>query len=100
MNLDGYKSIFKKITPENAQTCYTEILTEIEKDLGERDAAVARDGENVKKIRELQDTNHKLFLSQMGGSSGGGSDDEDEHENPNDPYWLEKDFSEFLKEDK
>lgn len=99
MTLDEYKNIFKKITPDNAQTCYNEILEGIEKDLGERDAAVAKNGTDADRIRELQDTNHKLFLSQMSGGTGGTDEDEPPEGVDPDEFYTEKIFSQYLKEE-
>ena len=98
MTLDEYKAIFKKITPDNAQTCYNEVLAAIEKDLGERDAAIAKNTTDADRIRELQDTNHKLFLSQMSGTVAPNEDEPPDGVDP-DEFYTEKIFSQYLKEE-
>lgn len=50
--------------PENAPNYMNDLISEIEKDSKEFENLNTINEENQKKIRELQDTNMKLFLSQ------------------------------------
>lgn len=65
MKLEEYEALFAGIKPETAPADYQKILTGIREDLTTRDTALAKNAEDAQKIRDLQDTNHKLFLSQM-----------------------------------
>lgn len=68
MTNEEYRNLAKTATTENFQTVITSILDEIENDF----SVIENLNEQIKvqetKIRDLQDTNQKLFLSQTGGS--------------------------------
>lgn len=50
--------------PENAPNFMSDLISEIEKDASEFENIRSINEENQRKIKELQDTNMKLFLSQ------------------------------------
>ena len=66
MNYVDYEGIAQKLTPENAPEVLKTMLDSVKEDLAERDALKAVQAEQEAKIKDLQDTNIKLFLSQTG----------------------------------
>lgn len=66
MNYADYEGIAQKLTAENAPEVLKTMLDSVKEDLAERDALKAVQAEQEAKIKDLQDTNIKLFLSQTG----------------------------------
>lgn len=66
MNYEDYEGIAQKLTAENAPEVLKTMLNSVKEDLAERDALKAVQAEQEAKIKDLQDTNIKLFLSQTG----------------------------------
>lgn len=64
MTIEEYKNLAGTATPENFQTVLTSVLKEVQTDIGQIDALKTQAEEQATKIRDLQDTNQKLFLSQ------------------------------------
>lgn len=67
MTYDEYNQVAQGLTAENAPVIIKNILENIKTDLDERDAFKASVEDKDSKIRDLQDTNMKLFLSQTSG---------------------------------
>lgn len=78
MNYVDYEGIAQKLTAENAPEVLKTMLDSVKEDLAERDALKAVQAEQEAKIKDLQDTNIKLFLSQTGKAE----QDEDEEKTP------------------
>lgn len=66
MKYEDYEGIAQKLTAENAPEVLKTMLDSVKEDLEERDALKAVQAEQEAKIKDLQDTNIKLFLSQTG----------------------------------
>ena len=66
MKYEDYEGIAQKLTTENAPEVLKTMLDSVKEDLAERDALKAVQAEQEAKIKDLQDTNIKLFLSQTG----------------------------------
>lgn len=66
MKYEDYEGIAQTLTVENAPQVVKAMLDAVKEDLGERDALQAAQAEQEAKIKDLQDTNIKLFLSQTG----------------------------------
>lgn len=66
MNYADYEGIAQKLTTENAPEVIKTMLDSVKEDLAERDALKSVQAEQEAKIKDLQDTNIKLFLSQTG----------------------------------
>lgn len=66
MKYEDYEGIAQKLTAENAPEVLKTMLDSVKEDLAERDALKAVQAEQEAKIKDLQDTNIKLFLSQTG----------------------------------
>lgn len=66
MKYEDYEGIAQKLTTENAPEVMKTMLDAVKSDLAERDALMSVKAEQEAKIKDLQDTNIKLFLSQTG----------------------------------
>lgn len=66
MKYEDYEGIAQTLTVENAPQVVKAMLDAVKEDLGERDALLIAQTEQEAKIKDLQDTNIKLFLSQTG----------------------------------
>ena len=66
MKYEDYEAMAQKLTPENAPELFNTMLDAVKEDLGERDALKNIQAEQEAKIKDLQDTNIKLFLSRTG----------------------------------
>lgn len=66
MKYEDYEGIAQKLTAENAPEVLKTMLDSVKEDLAERDALKEVQAEQEAKIKDLQDTNIKLFLSQTG----------------------------------
>ena len=66
MKYEDYEGIAQKLTTENAPEVMKMMLDSVKEDLAERDALMSVKAEQEAKIKDLQDTNIKLFLSQAG----------------------------------
>ena len=66
MNYADYEGIAQKLTAENAPEVLKTMLDAVKEDLAERDTLKTVQAEQEAKIKDLQDTNIKLFLSQTG----------------------------------
>lgn len=67
MKLDEYKALFQKAgDADKAPEALSELLKAITEDITTLDSLVEAHTEDEKKIRDLQDTNMKLFLAQTG----------------------------------
>lgn len=66
MKYEDYEGIAQKLTTENAPEVIKTMLDAVKEDLAERDSLVSLKTEHEAKIKDLQDTNIKLFLSQHG----------------------------------
>ena len=63
MLYDEYTKMISSMTAENFQTVATSLMQSIKEDCETRDALTERCNTQDNKIRDLQDTNAKLFLS-------------------------------------
>lgn len=88
MKYTEYENRFSQIvqTPETAPAVIQEILTELKSDFDVFESAKATIAEQEAKIKSLQETNIKLFMSQTGSNS-----EQTEEEAP------EMDFAELVK---
>ena len=79
MKLEEYETAFRDMVsnPDTLQTSALSILEEIKKDKALSEANITEIDRLNNKVRDLQDTNTKLFLSMAGDTS---SDDEDNEE--------------------
>lgn len=66
MKYEDYEGIAQKLTTENAPEVMKMMLDSVKEDLEERDALMSVNADQEAKIKDLQDTNIKLFLSQTG----------------------------------
>ena len=66
MKYEDYECIAQKLTTENAPEVMKTMLDAVKSDLAERDTLMSVKEEQEAKIKDLQDTNIKLFLSQTG----------------------------------
>lgn len=78
MKYEDYEGIAQKLTTENAPEVLKTMLDAVKEDLAERDTLKTLQEEQEAKIKDLQDTNIKLFLSQTGKAE----QDEDEEKTP------------------
>ena len=62
MTLDEYKAVVGELTADNAPEIVQRLMDNIEQDLAELDNKAKELEGASKRIRELQDTNMKLFL--------------------------------------
>lgn len=76
MKYEDYENIAKGLTSENAPDIVRQLLENIKTDTENIEALHKSNQDQEKKIRDLQDTNIKLFLSQTGKAEDGGSEDE------------------------
>lgn len=93
MTLDEYKKIAGTLTADNATAVFTDMLKGIEKDLAELEGAKSTIAEQNTKIKDLQDTNMKLFLSVTGKAE---THEEEEEKTPDD---FRNDLINLIKED-
>lgn len=80
-----FDEVQKRITevcskPDSAMVDILPVLEEIKKDYANLTSLTEKLGESDKRIRDLQDTNMKLFLMQTGQATEKETDDEDELE--------------------
>lgn len=80
MMYEDYENIAKGLTTENAPDIVKQLLDGIKTDIESIDALTKSNAEMDKKIRDLQDTNIKLFLSQTGKAENDPEEDEEEKE--------------------
>jgi len=66
MKYEEYEAIAQTLTPENAPEVVKQLLEGIKADTTAFESMAQTNAEQDKKIRDLQDTNIKLFLSQTG----------------------------------
>lgn len=78
MNYADYEGIAQKLTTENAPEVIKTMLDSVKEDLAERDALKSVQAEQEAKIKDLQDTNIKLFLSQTGKAEQDGDEETEE----------------------
>lgn len=78
MKYEDYEGIAQKLTAENAPEVLKTMLDSVKEDLAERDALKAVQAEQEAKIKDLQDTNIKLFLSQTGKAEQDGDEETEE----------------------
>lgn len=78
MKYEDYEGIAQKLTAENAPEVLKTMLDAVKEDLAERDTLKTLQEDQEAKIKDLQDTNIKLFLSQTGKAE----QDEDEEKTP------------------
>ena len=78
MKIKEYTDLAKTATAENFQTVITSILDSIKEDFSVIDNLNEQIKVQETKIRDLQDTNQKLFLSQTGGTPKQEEDDMDD----------------------
>ena len=64
--------------PDTAPTEFVNILSELQTDLTAKDTLETEKTELETRVRDLQDTNMKLYLSVTGKSDGDGDGEEDE----------------------
>lgn len=64
MTIEEYKQLVGTATPENFQSVLTDVLKAVQDDFSIVENLNTQISEQDKKIRDLQDTNQKLFLSQ------------------------------------
>ena len=81
MTLDEYKKIAGTLTADNATSVFTDMLKNIELDLTELATMKDTITEQANKIKDLQDTNMKLFLTVTGKSE---THEEEEEKTPDD----------------
>ena len=90
MKYEDYEDIAQKLTTENAPEVMKTMLDAVKSDLAERDALMSVKAEQEAKIKDLQDTNIKLFLSQTGKA-------EQDEDNETDEEKIDKmDLKEYL----
>lgn len=78
MKIKEYTDLAKTATAENFQTVITSILEAVKSDFSVIDNLNEQIKTQETKIRDLQDTNQKLFLSQTGGTPKQEDDDIDD----------------------
>lgn len=67
MKLDDYKALFKEAADKDkAPEALSKLLKAVTEDVTTLESLTQANTENEKKIRDLQDTNMKLFLAQTG----------------------------------
>ena len=76
MKYEDYENIAKGLTTENAPDVVKQLLENIKADTESIEALTKSNEEKDTKIRDLQDTNIKLFLSQTGKANDDAKDDE------------------------
>lgn len=88
MTYDEFKTRFTSIigNPDTAQAESVGFLSDVEKDYTTLTSMMKKSDDDDKRIRELQDTNQKLFLS----VTGSPEEEKEEEEKPIDWDALEK----------
>lgn len=76
MKYEDYENIAKGLTTENAPDVVKQLLENIKADTESIEALTKSNEEKDTKIRDLQDTNIKLFLSQTGKANDDAKDEE------------------------
>lgn len=76
MKYEEYEAIAKTLTAENAPDIVKQMLEGIKADTTAFESMAQTNAEMDKKIRDLQDTNIKLFLSQTGKADDDAPDEE------------------------
>ncbi len=64
MTIEEYQNLISTATPENFQTVFSDVLKNVQSDFATIENYKTQIEEKDTKIRDLQDTNQKLFLSQ------------------------------------
>lgn len=77
MTYEEYEKLTKNATAENFQTVMLDLLGNLKDDLTEKETIAADIASKDAKIKDLQDTNMKLFLS-IGKATDDNVDPEDE----------------------
>ena len=77
MKYEEYEAIAQTLTPENAPEVVKQLLEGIKADTTAFESMAQTNAEQDKKIRDLQDTNIKLFLSQTGKADDDSPSDEE-----------------------
>lgn len=95
MKLDDYKKLFQKAgDKDKAPEALSELLKAVTEDVTTLEALTQAHADDEKKIRDLQDTNMKLFLAQTG------QREEVEEEKPVTPVDIANDMFSEEKGDK
>lgn len=76
MKYEEYEAIAKTLTAENAPDVVKQMLDGIKADTESIEALMQSNVELDRKVRDLQDTNIRLFLSQTGKANDGPSEEE------------------------
>lgn len=95
MKYEDYEGIAQKLTTENAPEVMKMMLDSVKEDLAERDALMSVKAEQEAKIKDLQDTNIKLFLSQTGKAT---QDEDTETEEEKIGKMDLKEYLDYIKE--
>lgn len=95
MKYEDYEGIAQKLTTENAPEVMKMMLDSVKEDLAERDALMSVKAEQEAKIKDLQDTNIKLFLSQAGKAA---QDEDTETEEEKIDKMDLKEYLDYIKE--
>lgn len=95
MKYEDYEGIAQKLTTENAPEVMKMMLDSVKEDLAERDALMSVKAEQEAKIKDLQDTNIKLFLSQTGKAE---QDEDTETEEEKIDKMDLKEYLDYIKE--
>ena len=95
MKYEDYEGIAQKLTAENAPEVMKTMLDAVKSDLAERDALMSVKAEQEAKIKDLQDTNIKLFLSQTGKAE---QDEDTETEEEKIDKMNLKEYLDYIKE--
>ena len=77
MKLEEYEALKQTLTAENAPVVLEQIFSNLKEDITERDSLAESIASKDAKIKDLQDTNMKLFLS-IGKAADDPKDPEDE----------------------
>lgn len=77
MTYEDYETLTRSATAENFQTVLIDLLGNLKDDLTEKDSLTESIASRDAKIKDLQDTNMKLFLS-IGKATDDSVDPEDE----------------------
>ena len=95
MKYEDYEGIAQKLTTDNAPEVMKMMLDSVKEDLAERDALMSVKAEQEAKIKDLQDTNIKLFLSQTGKAE---QDEDTETEEEKIDKMDLKEYLDYIKE--
>lgn len=95
MKYEEYEAMAQELTAENAPVVLQSILAGVKDDLAERDALITEREDMENKIKDLQETNIKLFLSQTGEAQ---TEEQTEEEKIEDMSFDE--YIDYLKEKK